>query len=120
PPDPRRGCRGDHARGAERPLGRLRIGLLAATEAPATLASHWLARFERALAARDEALLKDLFHADSHWRDVLAFSWRIQTVSGGAAIAAALKGANAQGFRLDPCRSAPRHATRAGEKCIEA
>src|SRR5438105_3234000 len=42
-----------------------------------TIANHWLARFETALAQRDVALLKSLFHPDSHWRDVLAFTSRI-------------------------------------------
>ena len=47
-----------------------------------TVANQWLARFEAALASRDVARLQSLFHPDSHWRDVLALTWRIQTVSG--------------------------------------
>ena len=84
----------------------------------ATGASHWLAKFERAIADGDG--IADLFHADSHWRDVLAFTWQIQTVSGRDAIVTALKGRRAHDFRIDPGRIAPRHATRAGEKCVEA
>jgi len=68
--------------------------------------------------------LAALFRADGHWRDVLAFSWRIRTVTGSAAIAAQLeleaRSTQASGFRTDPERTAPRHATRAGAKCIEA
>ena len=56
--------------------------MLAGTETLVTLANHWLAKFERALARSDDALLASLFQAESHWRDVLAFTWRIQTVSG--------------------------------------
>jgi len=51
----------------------------------ATGVSHWLAKFEAALP-RGEALA-ELFHADSHWRDVLALTWRIRTTSGREAIA---------------------------------
>ena len=58
--------------------------------------TDWLAQFERALAAGEG--LADLFHVDSHWRDVLALTWRIQTVSGRDAIAAALKGKRAHDF----------------------
>jgi len=87
----------------------------------ATLANHWLGRFERALAAGDEAQLASLFRDDCHWRDVLAFTWRIGTVSGIGKVLGALKEHRAaSGFRTDPERTAPRHATRAGAKCIEA
>jgi cation diffusion facilitator CzcD-associated flavoprotein CzcO len=86
----------------------------------ATSVSHWLATFESALARRDEAKLRELFHADSHWRDVLACTWRIRTLSGIDAIVSELKSLEARDFRIDPMRTAPRHATRAGEKCVEA
>jgi putative flavoprotein involved in K+ transport len=97
--------------------------MLAGTETLATIANHWFARFERALATGDRALLENLFHPDSHWRDVLALTWRIGTVSGARAIAAALTQqaprARPSGFRTDPERTAPRHVTRAGTKCVE-
>ena len=96
----------------------------AGSDTLAAVANHWLARFEHALGAGDAAALAALFRADGHWRDVLAFSWRIRTVSGSAAIAAQLeleaRSTQASGFRTDPERTAPRHATRAGAKCIEA
>src|SRR5215831_12761324 len=50
----------------------------------------WLSQFEKALSAADDSLLA-LFHPDCHWRDVLALTWRIETVSGGPAVAAALR-----------------------------
>src|SRR5205085_8382121 len=94
------------------------------TETLAALASRWLARFEDALARRDEGLLKSLFDRDCHWRDVLALTWRIQTVSGVEAMAHELIAHAARakpgGFRTDPDRTAPRRVTRAGTKCIEA
>ena len=96
----------------------------AGSDTLAALANHWLARFEQALGTGDPAALAVLFCADGHWRDVLAFSWRIRTLSGAASIAAQLAleapAVRAIGFRTDPARTAPRHATRAGAKCIEA
>jgi len=97
--------------------------MLAGTETLATIANHWFARFEHALSRRDTQSLANLFHRDGHWRDVLAFTWRIGTVSGAHAIAAALqehaRRARPGGFRTDPERTAPRHVTRAGAKCVE-
>ena len=96
----------------------------AGSDTLAAIANHWLARFEQALSTADPAALAALFHAEGHWRDVLAFSWRIRTLSGPAQIAAALaleaSPVRASGFRTDPARTAPRHATRAGTKCVEA
>ncbi len=92
--------------------------LLAETESLATIANRWLATFEKALAGRDDALLKALFHPDSHWRDVLALTWHIRTVNGLEAVLKELKAhagrAHPTGFRTDPRRTAPRRVTRAG------
>ena len=44
--------------------------------------SRWLAEFEKALSGSNGASLEALFLPDSHWRDLLAFTWRVQTVSG--------------------------------------
>ena len=87
------------------------------------LASHWLARLEEALAARDAASLRALFTDDSHWRDVLALTWRIRTISGRESISRELTKlgtAEARAFRTDPARTPPREVTRAGTRCIEA
>jgi len=98
--------------------------MLARTDTIATIADHWLAQFERALADPDDVLLKTLFHPDSHWRDALALTWHIRTVNGLDAIVKELKAhvgrANPTGFRTDPHRTAPRHVKRAGMKAIEA
>jgi putative flavoprotein involved in K+ transport len=98
--------------------------MLAGTETLATIANHWFARFEHALSREDVPSLGRLFHPDSHWRDALALTWRIDTVSGAEAIARSLIAhagrARPAGFRVDPDRTAPRHATRAGRNCIEA
>jgi len=102
----------------------LAVQLLAGTETLATIATHWLGRFQHALGTRDAFTLENLFHRDCHWRDVLALTWHIQTLSGAHAIAGDLIEASGRvrpmGFRIDPDRTAPRHVTRAGTKCIEA
>src|SRR3954467_15503266 len=98
--------------------------MLAAAETLTTIANHWLARFESALGAGDLSLLQSLFQAESHWRDVLAFTWRIETVSGAPGIAAAFcscaERVRPTNFRTDPERTAPRQVMRAGTKCVEA
>ena len=91
---------------------------------PAAAAAQWLAQFETALAAGDAARLRPLFHADSHWRDVLALTWRIGTVSGqdavGRALGAGVGRARPTGFAVDPERTPPRRVTRAGVETVEA
>ncbi|QQS11083.1 MAG: NAD(P)/FAD-dependent oxidoreductase [Rhodospirillales bacterium] len=86
-------------------------------------AVDWLATFERALAAGDAAALAAMFAGEAHWRDVLAFTWRLQTTSGGGAIAAALLptlgSVKPAGFHLPEGRSSPRRVRRAGIDCVE-
>src|ERR1700734_780153 len=98
--------------------------MLPKTEPIATAAQNWLTQFETALARPDDVPLKTLFHADSYWRDLLALTWRIQTVNGADAILRGLKAhigsARPAAFRIDPGRAAPRHVTRAGTEAIEA
>src|SRR6267154_3289572 len=87
-------------------------------------AENWLAQFETALAEPDDGLLKTLFYPDSHWRDVLALSWNLQTINGADAILTELKTharrAAPSAFQIDPDRAAPRRVTRAGTNAIEA
>src|SRR3954469_13670708 len=83
----------------------------------------WLAHFERALSQGDEASLHDLFLPESHWRDILALTWNIETVSGSGAVAEALAQAvdkRPTSFRLERARTAPRVTTRAGTQSTEA
>jgi cation diffusion facilitator CzcD-associated flavoprotein CzcO len=98
--------------------------MLARTDTVATIAESWLAQFEGALAAPGRARLETLFHADSYWRDVLALTWHIQTVSGSDAIVRELGihagRARPAGFTIDLQRTAPRNVTRAGTDAIEA
>ena len=98
--------------------------MLARTETNLTITERWLAQFERALSEGDNALLQTLFHADSHWRDVLALTWRIMTVNGGGAILKDLRRqserARPRSFKVPSHRTAPRTVTRAGTESIEA
>jgi thioredoxin reductase len=98
--------------------------MLARANTVATIAENWLARFEAALAAPGLPRLKRLFHADSHWRDVLALTWHIKTVSGSDAIVRELAThvgrARPTGFKIDSHRTAPRNVRRAGTDAIEA
>ena len=84
--------------------------------------SRWLTQFEKALAAGDDAALPALFLPDAHWRDLLAFSWQVMTVSGASQVVDALKQyrASATGFEIDRKRTPPRRVTRAGTEAIEA
>jgi putative flavoprotein involved in K+ transport len=90
----------------------------------AAAADQWLGQFERALAATDDTRLRALFHRDSHWRDVLALTWRIKTIDGAEAILRELKEhagrARPSEFGVDPDRTPPRRVTRAGTEAIEA
>jgi putative flavoprotein involved in K+ transport len=98
--------------------------MLARTDTIATIAESWLAQLEAALTAPGRARLKTLFHPDSHWRDVLALTWRIKTVSGSDAILRDLAmhagSARPTGFKIDQHRTMPRNVTRAGTDAIEA
>jgi cation diffusion facilitator CzcD-associated flavoprotein CzcO len=83
--------------------------------------TRWLADFEKALASSDKAALEGLFRPDAHWRDLVALTWRVKTVSGASRIVDQLTVQGpARGFEIDPRRTPPRSANRAGTKAIEA
>jgi Pyridine nucleotide-disulphide oxidoreductase len=92
------------------------------SNAPAE-AQRWLATFEAALQAQDAAAAAALFLDDGLWRDLLAFTWNIQTMAGRAAIEATLRATLARtrsaNFRIPPRRTPPRWIGRAGNECIE-
>src|SRR6185437_14722842 len=87
-------------------------------------AQSWLAELEAALQAQDHAAAVDLFLPDGLWRDVLAFTWNIETATGHAAIAAMLQDTLARtqpkNFRIPAKRTPPRWVKRAGTDAIEA
>ncbi len=87
-------------------------------------AENWLAGFEVALKAGDAARIAALFHQDSHWHDILAFTWHVTPVQGSDAIAARLVGEQARtgahDFHIPAGRKPPRNVTRLGIESIEA
>ncbi|HLI99128.1 MAG TPA: NAD(P)/FAD-dependent oxidoreductase [Bradyrhizobium sp.] len=98
--------------------------MLDKTDDVAHSAHLWLARFESALEHPDSGALAALFHPDSFWRDALALSWNLQTLSGAGAILRELPVLAARTaprlFRIDPDRAPPRRVKRAGTDTIEA
>ena len=80
---------------------------------------NWLRDFEAALTGSDKDALEALFSVDSHWRDLLAFTWNIETVSGAATIADALCDRTAKmapaSFRINHDAAPPRMTMRGGE-----
>ena len=85
---------------------------------------QWLQRFNAAVANPQPGRLAALFVPDSHWREALALSWRLKTVSGrdaiGAALAEGLPKFKARDFAIDSKRYPPRVVERAGVEVIEA
>jgi len=92
-------------------------------KAPAE-AQAWLEKFEAACRTQDAGAAAALFIGDGLWRDLLAFTWTIETMSGRAAIEEKLRQTLARtqpkDFRIPPQRTPPRWLSRAGTECIEA
>lgn len=94
------------------------------TDVPVTaIAEAWLAGFNAALSEHDMDAVRALFMDDAHWRDVLAFDWRLSTISGPGAITGKLErsqpAAQAANFRIGDERTPPRLVMRAGSDAIE-
>jgi putative flavoprotein involved in K+ transport len=87
-------------------------------------AKTWLSEFESALTSGDAAGIAALFARESHWRDILAFTWNLRTASGAAAIsermAPTLARMAPRGLALAAGRTPPRRVQRAGTDAIEA
>ena len=85
---------------------------------------RWLTAFEKALSGTNDASLIALFHADAHWRDLVALTWQIKTFTGSKRIVEALRRygttARTMQLKIDRDRTAPRHVVRAGREVIEA
>jgi len=86
-------------------------------------AQSWLERFESALRSQDATAAAELFLDDGLWRDVLAFTWSLQTMAGRPSIEATLRQTlartNPANFFIPPKRTPPRWVSRAGTECIE-
>jgi cation diffusion facilitator CzcD-associated flavoprotein CzcO len=87
-------------------------------------AQSWLAAFDAALQSQDAAATAELFLGDGLWRDVLAFTWSLQTLAGRPSIEATLcrtiARTRATNFSIPPKRTPPRWVSRAGTKAVEA
>src|SRR4029079_12695817 len=79
---------------------------------------------EAALRERSTSAIAALFAPDSHWRDLLAFTWSLTPHSGAEQIATAmakLQGVTqAHGFAIAKNRTPPRRVRRLGIEVIEA
>ena len=84
----------------------------------------WAKAFGHALTQKDAKTAAPLFLQNGHWRDLIAFNWNIDTVSGPDAIAKKLSetldDVQPTEFRIDDTRTPPRLVTRAGVESIEA
>jgi cation diffusion facilitator CzcD-associated flavoprotein CzcO len=87
-------------------------------------ARKWLAKFDTALNAPDYAAASALFLDDGMWRDLLAFSWHIETMTGteeiGETLCRTQPEISASGFRIAEDRTPPRVVSRAGRQVVEA
>src|SRR5664280_3464791 len=79
---------------------------------PQADAEGWLKAFEAALQSRDAAAAAALILDDGLWRDVLAFTWNMQTMAGRPAIEATLRQTmartQAMNCHIPPRRTLPR------------
>jgi len=86
--------------------------------------SKWLATFENALCSHDRDALLECFAPQSHWRDLLAFTWNLSPHDDRQSIVNSLLAhqpkANARGFRIAEGRTPPRRVRRTGMDVIEA
>lgn len=89
---------------------------------------NWLKSFNESILQqknKDESIkiLSNLFFEDSHWRDILALTWKIQTVSGKSKIIEDLYNnildVSAKDFQIDQERTPPREVIRGGKSVIE-
>ena len=89
---------------------------------------NWLLSFNQAISDKNSKTdsienLNKLFFENSHWRDILALTWQIQTTSGKQNIIPKLYdtvlNVIAKDFVIDPQRTQPREVIRAGKNVVE-
>jgi len=87
------------------------------------LVEQWLAQLDVALQSESRTSVASLFAPDSHWRDLLAFTWSITPRQGAEDIAALMVAkqgtAGARAFAIAEGRTPPRRMQRAGIDVIE-
>src|ERR1019366_3341881 len=91
---------------------------------PQADAEYWLAALEAALQSPAAAAAAELFLPDGLWRDVLAFTWDLQTMAGRPAIEATLRQTiartQATNFHIPLLRTPPRWAMQPSQIVWEA
>src|SRR4030088_380798 len=96
----------------------------ASVENEEAVVRQWLPSLAAALRDRRTSAIAALFAPDSHWRDLLAFTWSLTPHSGADQIAAAMATlqvtTQARGFAIAKTRTAPRRVRRLGIDVIEA
>ena len=87
------------------------------------LVEQWLAQLDVALQSESRTSVASLFAPDSHWRDLLAFTWSITPRQGAEDIAALMVAkqgtAGARAFAIAEGRTPPRRMQRAGIDVIQ-
>ena len=71
-------------------------GLQQNTDQLKSIAVDWLEALSDALSNSDHNRIASLFQQNSHWRDVLAFTWHLTTVNGASKLSVALCQASRQ------------------------
>ena len=86
--------------------------------------TEWLLMFEQGVSSPNFDVVRDLFHEDCHWRDLLALTWQVKTVSGLPNILSMIQSLTPKtqphGFQIPHDHAAPRSVERAGVEVIEA
>ena len=84
--------------------------------------TRWLLLFEQAVSSASSDTLRELVHEDCHWRDLLAVTWQVKTVSGLRNILALIQSftpdTRPYGFQITQDHAAPRAVARAGVEVI--
>ena len=101
--------------------------MMADQPAPLSLSaavSAWLDQLNIVAHLGDPASVACLFDEDGHWREALALTWSLTTLSGRQALAAplarGLASMRARNFQIDENRTPPRVVERAGVRAVEA
>lgn len=86
--------------------------------------SDWLKAFEAAAVSGDAKAARQLFLDESHWRDLLAFTWHLDTVNGADGIErlldTKLPELRPHNFAVAEGRTPPGIVQRAGTETLEA
>ena len=91
---------------------------------PEEAVTRWLMAFDAAMSRGDVGGVAALFQPDAIWRDLVALTWHLRTITDAPQIAEALTAtvgsAKPTGFRIASGRTAPGWTTRGGTETLEA